>query len=145
MQATLTGFLGLNGTNVSLVDFPFLANEDIWTHDKSRSPVGNDDWFGEAVARPDFVHADLEELITPGSLPNHTFKFFRNLSKGENTTISGPDECEVFTCDSYEQQAALTAGLSGEESVDVTEDSSRAGLTLVAGAVTAGAIIAAMI
>lgn len=166
MQTDLTAALGLNGSDVSPVSYPFIANEDIWRHDKAQSITGSDDWFGEAVARPDIVHSDLKELFTPGSVPNHTLKFFRNFSKNETQTMSGPDECEGFECTAYAQQEALTAAMSasadapsadaagvegeeGEEGAEVTEGDAPSAVLAVSGftaaLVTAGAVMAAML
>lgn len=160
MQDDLLGLLGLNGTDVQPTLYPFIGNEDIWRHDKAQTPSGNDDWFGEAVARPDIVHADLKEMFTPGSVPDHEFKFFRNFAKNESITMTGPDACTALTCEAYAQQEAIIAGESatapgvaevpeGAEDdegavVESAEDSS-AGSALMASAVTAGAIIAAML
>lgn len=105
----------------------------------------SDEWFGEAIARPDFVHSDLKEVITLGSVPNHTFKFFRNFSKGGKVTVSGSDECTNLACNAYARQKPITTELPEGEEGDTTETKdTSSGQTLVAGAVTACAIIAAM-
>ena len=137
----MLGVFGLNGTDVEPTLYPFIANDNIWRHDKAQTPTGSDDWFGGAVARPDLVHKDLQEIITSGSVPNHEFTFFRNVATGENITMVGPDACENLTCEAYAQQEAITVEASASE----TAEGSAAGPTLLAGAVTAGALIAAML
>lgn len=139
MQGDLISALGLGGPNVNKAQYPFLANNNIWRHDKAQSASMSDDWFGEAVARPDVVHSDLKEMITPGSVPDHTFKFFRNFSKGENITIAGPGQCTEITCRSYANQEPIVAEVSE------SEGESSNGQSLVAGVVTAAAMMAAML
>jgi hypothetical protein len=127
--------------------YPFLGNQDIWRHDKAQTTGGSDDWFGEAVARPDFVHSDLKEIINPGSVPNHNFKYFRNFSKnGTITTLSASDcKPEDLTCGSYNQQKPLTAGLSAEAPPNVTREQSLAGSTFRSGIVTACIVMLGMV
>jgi hypothetical protein len=151
VQETLKGNLGLNGSDISPVMYPFLASNDIWRHDKAQTADGFDDWFGEVVARPDFVLSDLKEIISPGTVPNHKFRYFRNFSKAENVTMSGPGACKDFTCDAYDQQQPLTAGMSGAADSKTTgpggvkQDGSPAARALVAGVVTVVAILAALV
>jgi hypothetical protein len=134
MQDDLIAFLGLNSSTVSPAAFPFFANKNIWRHDKAQTPSMSDDWFGEAVARPDIVHSDLKKIFAPGSAPKHATKFFRNFSKGEKVTVSGPEECKEFTCAAYSEQKAITTG------VDMSSST-----TSLAGAMSAAALFAAVL
>lgn len=163
MQDEILGQFGLNGTDVDPALYPFIGNENVWRHDKARTEDGHDEWFGEAVARPDLVHSDLQEMITPGSLENHTFKFFRNMYSGENVASLGPESC-TLACDAWEKQEALifsaaasngteaegtegtdAEGTEGEEDVTEDEGSPAAHSAVAAGVVIATTLLASMI
>lgn len=88
-------------------NYPFLANKAHWKHDKLQ--YLGDAWFGQAVARPDYVLEDLKIVFSGAPAPAGTsVKYFRNVADGELQAIS-PDTCTTVTCDSYLAQAPLLA------------------------------------
>lgn len=94
---------------------PFLVKEQLYAHDKDQTIKGADDWFGEAIARPDLVLLDLRSIVAPGQVTNHTTIFFRNLALNEEQTFSGPEDCTDLECSAFANQAPLLIG--GEETV----------------------------
>jgi hypothetical protein len=75
MQDTILEPLGL--ANDTEQDYPFLETDNVWRHDKDMTETFSDDWFGEAIARPDTVLLDIKKVVKPESAPQHTTVFFR--------------------------------------------------------------------
>jgi hypothetical protein len=96
--------------------FPFLAKQQLWTHDKDVTVDFNDDWFGEAVLRPDIVLKDLKSIVTPASNAQHNRTFFRNIFKGEQQTTADGGACKNLQCDSYSKQIALPVATAASSS-----------------------------
>lgn len=88
-------------------DFPFLANGQLWKHDKDQATTGGDDWFGEAVVRADVVLRDMRAVIAPGAAGEYETEFFRNTAAGEARTTAGLEECEDMQCNSFANQAPI--------------------------------------
>lgn len=97
-------------TAAEKADFPFLANDNLWANDKDRAETGNDDWFGEGIARPDLVLTDLRAIVAPGQFADHTSIFFRNIALNEKATSFGTEACMAVECTSYANQEALIVG-----------------------------------
>ena len=88
--------------------YPFLANEKVFSHDKDQTADGLDDWFGEAVLRPDLVLKDLRKALGAETvLPSYTPTFFRNIATGVEATVATGAACMDLSCDAYVNQEAL--------------------------------------
>jgi hypothetical protein len=89
--------------------FPFLKNGQLWRHDKLRHATtdGSDDWFGQAIIRPDHVLADVRAIVEPSSANSHKFVFFRNIAKGgaaNAITMTTAADCKGLKCDAWANQ-----------------------------------------
>ena len=87
--------------------FPFLRNGALYRHDKAQTPDGADNWFGQAVIRPDVVLNDLRSIVDPCAFPGYEKVFFRSVSDGENVTTTSGADCEGLTCSSFRKQKSL--------------------------------------
>ena len=94
-------------TQGNKADFPFLANGQLWRHDKAQTADASDDWFGKAVMRPDLVLADMRAIVAPGQNSGHTFTFFRNIAENEKAESITQADCKGLTCSSWANQKAL--------------------------------------
>jgi hypothetical protein len=96
--------------------FPFIAKNQLWSTDKDVTDQGDNDWFGEAVLRPDIVLKDLQSVVNPAAHASHIRTFLRNIGKGEQQTMANGGLCKDLTCDAYSEQDPLpvaTAAQSG--------------------------------
>uniref|UniRef100_A0A7S3YMP4 Uncharacterized protein n=1 Tax=Lotharella globosa TaxID=91324 RepID=A0A7S3YMP4_9EUKA len=73
---------------------PFLRDAQLWRYDKlSNSPtVAGLDWFESAIAEPDIVLEDLQDILHPDLQPFHNRTWFRNLALAEQVTYE-PATC----------------------------------------------------
>lgn len=106
LQAKFMTTFGIKAADKA--DFPFLAQRQLWRHDKDQTTNG-DDWFGEAVIHPDVVLRDMRKMVAPQDplVANHTTVFFRNIAKGEEQTMATSAKCTGLTCSSWANQMAL--------------------------------------
>ncbi|MFM9378035.1 ABC transporter substrate-binding protein [Gordonia sp. VNK21] len=54
----------------------------VWNANLVIGPGGGNDYFERGSARPDLVLADVLAILHPELMPDHTFTFFRRLSRG---------------------------------------------------------------
>ena len=106
LQAQFMKAFGI--TAADKADFPFLANKQLWRHDKDQTTNG-DDWFGEAVIHPDVVLKDMRYVVAPQDplVADYTTIFFRNIADGEMQTMATAAKCTDLTCMSFMNQEAL--------------------------------------
>eukprot|EP00892_Ulva_mutabilis_P012664 jgi/Ulvmu1/9770/UM056_0010.1 len=116
-----TSFLsGWGITPAEQNQMPFLANEKLYSHDKDQTITFYDDWFGEAIARPDLVLLDMRSIVNPGQFSNHTTIFFRNLALNEAQTTAGPQDCTDLPCNAYNNQEPLMIGADADAPAAMT-------------------------
>lgn len=137
-----TSFLSNWGiTAAEQADIPFLVNEKLFSHDKDQTITGSDDWFGEGVARPDLVLADLRAIVSPEEFPEHESIFFRNIALNEAITEAGPEACEGLECTSYATQEPLPISDAAEGIAEPSSAAAWSMLVAVVGAISAMAAL----
>lgn len=102
----LQSLLDVFGLSSDDANMQFLSTGNVWRVDK-RIGMGSD-WYEGAVSRPDIVLKDMVYLSEPELLPNdYKTTFFRNIAKGEQVTLIGPQQC-ASTCEELRQTIPLT-------------------------------------
>jgi len=99
----------------------FIKNKQVWRVDAYKNANGGDGWFENAVALPENVLNDIVSIVNPSGVPS-TYKrtWFRNVAKGEEIKLVGPQDCvnalavpghQTNRC--FLNEAANSGGLTG--------------------------------
>ena len=67
-------------TEPRLAALPAAQSGQVWNYDRIKTESGGVAFFELGVLRPDLVLRDLIEIFHPGTLPNHEFTFYRQVS-----------------------------------------------------------------
>jgi iron complex transport system substrate-binding protein len=66
------------GLTQGSLEYPWIQNRQVWTHDALQAPDGSTAWFESHLVEPDVMLEDLISIFYPRYQPNHRRTWFRS-------------------------------------------------------------------